>query len=35
VGHTAAFPVSRTRMPYAVAIGMGTALHVFNTWPVP
>jgi prepilin peptidase CpaA len=35
VGHTTAFPVSRTRMPYAVAIGMGTALHVFNTWPAP
>jgi prepilin peptidase CpaA len=33
VGFTTAFPVSRTRMPYAVAIGMGTALHVFNTWP--
>ena len=33
VWFTTAFPVSRTRMPYAVAIGMGTALHVFNTWP--
>ncbi len=37
-GHTAhptAFPVGRTRMPYAVAIGAGTAMHVLNTWPTP
>lgn len=33
VDQPSTFPVSRTRMPYAVAIGMGTALHVFNTWP--
>lgn len=30
-GHPTTFPISRTRMPYAIAIGMGTALHVFNT----
>lgn len=29
-----AFPVGRTRLPYAVAIGMGTAVHVLNTWPM-
>ena len=34
VANPTAFPVSRTRMPYAVAIGMGTALHLFNTWSV-
>lgn len=28
-----AFPVGRTRLPYAVAIGMGTAVHVLNRWP--
>ena len=28
-----AFPVGRTRMPYAMAIGMGTAMHVANNWP--
>ncbi len=30
-----AFPVGRTRLPYAVAIGAGTAIHVLNTWPMP
>jgi prepilin peptidase CpaA len=30
-----AFPVGRTRLPYAVAIGAGTAVHVLNTWPMP
>ena len=25
-------PISRTRMPYAVAIGLGTGIHVLNTW---
>ena len=29
------FPVGRTRLPYAVAIGMGTAAHVLTTWPQP
>lgn len=29
------FPVGRTRLPYAVAIGAGTAVHVLNTWPTP
>lgn len=29
------FPVGRARMPYAVAIGLGTAFHVLNTWPMP
>jgi len=33
--HPTAFPVGRTRMPYAVAIGAGTAMHVLNTWPTP
>ncbi|MEK7344564.1 MAG: prepilin peptidase [Pseudomonadota bacterium] len=28
-----AFPVGRARMPYAVAIGAGTATHVLNSWP--
>ena len=28
-----AFPVGPTRLPYAVAIGMGTAVHVLNHWP--
>lgn len=28
-----ALPLSRTRMPYALAIGIGTAVHVVNTWP--
>jgi prepilin peptidase CpaA len=27
-------PVSPTRLPYAVAIGLGTGLHVLHTWPV-
>jgi prepilin peptidase CpaA len=27
-GSPVAFPVSRTRLPYALAIGMGTAVHV-------
>lgn len=25
-------PTGRARMPYAVAIGLGTGVHVFNTW---
>ncbi len=29
----ATFPLSRSRMPYAVAIGAGTAFHVLSTWP--
>lgn len=28
------FPVGKTRMPYALAIGIGTAFHVLNTWPL-
>lgn len=28
-----AFPVGATRMPYALAIGAGTAAHVFKLWP--
>lgn len=28
-----AFPVSATRMPYALAIGAGTAVHVLKIWP--
>jgi prepilin peptidase CpaA len=28
-----AFPVSATRMPYALAIGAGTGLHVLKLWP--
>jgi len=28
-----AFPVSATRMPYALAIGAGTAVHVLKLWP--
>jgi prepilin peptidase CpaA len=28
-----AFPVSTTRMPYALAIGAGTAVHVLKPWP--
>ena len=28
-----AFPVGATRMPYALAIGAGTALHVLKLWP--
>lgn len=28
-----AFPVGATRMPYALAIGAGTAVHVFKLWP--
>ncbi len=27
-----ALPVGRTRMPYAIAIGVGTAIHLLNTW---
>lgn len=30
-----AFPVSATRMPYALAIGAGTAVHVLQLWPFP
>lgn len=33
VGETRAFPVGRTRMPYAIAIGLGTAWHVVDHWP--
>jgi prepilin peptidase CpaA len=36
-GHLAtpnAMPVGRTRMPYAIAIGAGTAVHLLNTWPM-
>jgi prepilin peptidase CpaA len=29
------FPVSATRMPYALAIGAGTAVHVLKLWPFP
>ena len=29
-----AFPVSTTRMPYALAIGAGTAVHTLQRWPV-
>lgn len=35
-GHLAtptALPVGRTRVPYAIAIGAGTAVHLLNTWP--
>ena len=32
LGNQSAFTVSHTRMPYAVAIGAGTAFHVLNTW---
>lgn len=35
-GHLATptpLPVGRTRMPYAIAIGAGTAVHLLNTWP--
>ena len=28
-----AFPVSATRMPYALAIGAGTAVYVLKLWP--
>ncbi len=28
-----AFPVSPTRMPYALAIGAGTAVHALKLWP--
>lgn len=28
-----AFPVSATRLPYALAIGAGTAVHVLRLWP--
>jgi prepilin peptidase CpaA len=28
-----AFPVSATRMPYALAIAAGTAVHVLQLWP--
>lgn len=28
-----AFPVGATRMPYALAIGAGTTVHVFKLWP--
>jgi prepilin peptidase CpaA len=28
-----AFAVSATRMPYALAIGAGTAVHVLKLWP--
>jgi prepilin peptidase CpaA len=27
------FPIGQVRLPYALAIGMGTAWHVANTWP--
>jgi prepilin peptidase CpaA len=27
------FPLSPTRLPYAVAIGLGTGFHVLRTWP--
>ncbi len=27
------FPVGATRMPYALAIGAGTAVHVLKLWP--
>lgn len=30
-----AFPTGRARMPYAIAIGMGTVWHMANTWPSP
>jgi prepilin peptidase CpaA len=29
------FPVGHTRLPYAVAIAAGTAVHVLSTWPTP
>lgn len=32
-GQARAFPIGQARMPYAIAIGMGTAWHVVNTWP--
>ncbi len=28
-----AFPVGATRLPYALAIGSGTAMHVLKLWP--
>jgi prepilin peptidase CpaA len=28
------FPVSATRMPYALAIGAGTAVHALQRWPL-
>ena len=28
-----AFPVGTTRLPYALAIGAGTAVHVLKLWP--
>ena len=28
------FPLSSTRLPYAVAIGLGTGLHLLHNWPV-
>jgi prepilin peptidase CpaA len=28
------FPVSTTRMPYALAIGAGTAVHALQRWPL-
>ena len=28
-----AFPVGATRLPYALAIGAGTAVHVLKLWP--
>lgn len=30
---TPIFPVSGSHMPYAVAIGAGTAFHIFKSWP--
>ena len=30
-----AFPVSATRMPYALAIGTGTAVHLLKLWSFP
>jgi prepilin peptidase CpaA len=27
------FPIGQVRLPYALAIGLGTAWHVANTWP--
>lgn len=32
-GQARTFPIGRVRLPYALAIGMGTAWHVLNTWP--
>ena len=33
IAEQSAFPVGATRMPYALAIGAGTALHVLKLWP--